>query len=84
MVECNCTSSTVFQQVGKNQCNESHDSCDNNRVSVFNRWRQMFQNIWADAKVGVYKHDGYESVPLGGGSVMHIRCEPEAIFREGK
>ena len=84
MVECNCTPSTVYQQVGKDQCNESHDSCAKNRVSVFSRLQQIFHNVLPFGEANAHKHDGYDPVLLGGGSVMHIRSEPESMFREGK
>lgn len=84
MVECKSTPRTAYQRLREDQCCEPHDKCENGRVSVLSRWQQMVKNILIYAGANGPKYDKYEPVLLGGGSFMFVRCDPEAIFREGK
>ncbi len=84
MVECNSPSTIIYQEVGNDQCCEIHNSCESSRVPVLKRWRRVLKNILAYTRATHHQNDKYQPVLLGGGSCMLVRCEPEAIFREGK
>lgn len=84
MVECKTAPTMIEQRIGKYQCCEPRDNAENSHTSILNRWQGIFKNFLAYGEANAHKHDKYEPVLLGGGSYMLIRCEPEAIFREGK
>ena len=84
MIECNSTSKMVYQQLREDQCCEPRDKRENGHASILNRWLRILRNILTYTEANAHKYDRYQPVPLGGGSIMFIRYEPESIFREGK
>ena len=85
MVEYGSTAKLVGQQLKEEWVSEPRESREKGRASILDRWLQILKNILGYyAEANVHKYDRYEPVLLSGGSFMFIRCEPEAIFREGK
>ena len=84
MVECKIAPTMIEQQIRREQCCEPRAERENGQVSVLNRVQQILKNLSDYGEINTHKHNNYEPVLLGGGSYMFVRCEPEAIFREGK
>ena len=84
MIECNSRSRILYQQLREDQCGEACGQPEHGYASVLNRLQRILKSISTYTEANVHSHNGYEAVPLGGGSYMFIRCEPESIFREGK